>query len=132
MQQLKRGTNVFSSVVKKKVDAAVVSVSSTKTFPMVGLTLQLEVPTMMISIPGSKVGEECCNSDLDDWLEVVAANIHLEAVTASIHLEVAVAITFLNFKPSDCILTVIVNHRINQILKFRFEFNSKCKAQICL
>jgi hypothetical protein len=31
------------------------------------------------------------NSDLDGWLEVVVASIHLKAVVASIHLEAAVA-----------------------------------------
>jgi hypothetical protein len=45
-----------------------------------------------VGIPGRKVREECCNSDLDGWLETVAASTHLKAVVASIHLEaVAVA-----------------------------------------
>jgi hypothetical protein len=45
-------------VAKKKVIA--VLVSSMEAFPMVGLTLQLEVPTVvMASIRGWKVGEEC-------------------------------------------------------------------------
>jgi hypothetical protein len=66
--------------VKKKVDAA--SVSSMEAFPMVGLALQVEVPTAVASIPGPKVGEECWNSGLDARLEMVAANIHLEAVAA--------------------------------------------------
>jgi hypothetical protein len=53
-------------VVKKKVAAAVVLVSSMETFPTAGLALQLEVPTMAAaSIPGRKVGEECWNSGLD-------------------------------------------------------------------
>jgi hypothetical protein len=47
----------------------------------------------MASIPGQKVGEECWNSGLDGWLEVVVASIHLKVVAASIHLEVAVAAT---------------------------------------
>jgi hypothetical protein len=47
-------------VVKKKVIAAVVPVSSTEAFPMVGLALQLEVPMAVVaSIPDPKVGEEC-------------------------------------------------------------------------
>jgi hypothetical protein len=50
-------------VAKKKVVAA--SVSSTEAFPMAGLALQLEVPTMAASIPGLKVGEECWSSGLD-------------------------------------------------------------------
>jgi hypothetical protein len=45
-------------VVKKKVVLA--SVSSTEAFPTVGLSLQLEVPTMAVtSIPDWKVLEEC-------------------------------------------------------------------------
>jgi hypothetical protein len=48
------------------------------------------------------------------------------------HKHKGITVTSLNFKPSDCILIVVVNHRINQILKFQFEFNSKFKAQICL
>jgi hypothetical protein len=47
-------------VAKKKVTAAAASVSSTEAFPMVGLALQLEVPTAAAaSILGRKVGEEC-------------------------------------------------------------------------
>jgi hypothetical protein len=42
---------------KKKVAAT--SVSSTEAFPMAGLALQLEVPTVTASIPGLKVKEEC-------------------------------------------------------------------------
>jgi hypothetical protein len=42
---------------KKKVAATLVS--STEAFPMAGLALQLEVPTVMASIPGLKVKEEC-------------------------------------------------------------------------
>jgi hypothetical protein len=60
MEQLKVGTNDFPSVAKKKVTAAAASVSSTEAFPMVGLALQLEVPTAAAaSILGRKVGEEC-------------------------------------------------------------------------
>jgi hypothetical protein len=51
--------------------------------PHGGLALQLEVPTAMASIPGSKVGEECWNSGLDGRLEAVAASIQLEAVVAA-------------------------------------------------
>jgi hypothetical protein len=61
MKQLKVYTNDLSSVVKKKVVAAAVSVSSTEAFPTAGLALQLEVPTMAASIPGQKVGEEYMN-----------------------------------------------------------------------
>jgi hypothetical protein len=45
----------------------VVVVSSTETFPMVGLALQVEVPTasVMASIPGLTVGQECWNSGLE-------------------------------------------------------------------
>jgi hypothetical protein len=46
-------------VVKKRVDVAATSVSSTKAFPTAGLDLQLEVPmAAATSIPGRKVGEE--------------------------------------------------------------------------
>jgi hypothetical protein len=69
--------------MKKNVAAAVMSVSSTEAFPMVGLALQLEVPTVAASICGPKVGEECRNSDLYDWLEAVAASIHLKALAAN-------------------------------------------------
>jgi hypothetical protein len=68
------GTNVLP-VVKKKVAAAVVSVSSMKAFPRTGLALQLEEPTVAASIYGPNVGEECWNSSLDGWLEAVAASI---------------------------------------------------------
>jgi hypothetical protein len=66
-------------------------VSSTEAFPTVGLALQLEVPTMVTSIPGLEMGEECWNSGLDGRLEAMAASIHLEAVVASIQLEAIVA-----------------------------------------
>jgi hypothetical protein len=80
-------------VVKKKVDAAATSVSSTEAFLVVGLALQLEVPTVAAaSIPYRKVGEEWWNSGLDQ-LEVVAASIHLKAVAVSIQLKAAVAAT---------------------------------------
>jgi ribosomal protein S12 methylthiotransferase accessory factor YcaO len=60
MEQFKVGTNDLPSVVKKKVIAAAVSVSSTEAFPMAGLALQLEVPmAAAASIRGWKVGEEC-------------------------------------------------------------------------
>jgi hypothetical protein len=60
MEQFKVGTNDLPSVVKKKVIAAAVSVSSTEAFPMAGLALQLEVPmAVAASIRGWKVGEEC-------------------------------------------------------------------------
>jgi hypothetical protein len=51
------------------------------------------MPAATVNVRGSRVGEECWNSDLDGRLEVVAASIHLEVVNASIHLEVAVAAT---------------------------------------
>jgi hypothetical protein len=38
-----------SSVGKKKVDAAALSVSSTEAFPTTGLALQLEVPTVVVA-----------------------------------------------------------------------------------
>jgi hypothetical protein len=60
MEQLEVGTNDLPSVVKKKVVAVVALVSSTEAFPIVGLALQLEVPTAVVaSILGRKVGEEC-------------------------------------------------------------------------
>jgi hypothetical protein len=60
MEQLKVGTNDLPSMAKKKVVAAVASVSSTEAFPTAGLALQLEVPTVAVaSIRGRKVGEEC-------------------------------------------------------------------------
>jgi hypothetical protein len=65
-------------LVVKKVDVA--SVSFTEAFPMPRLALQLEVPTAAsASIPGQKVGKECCNSARYGRLEAVAASIHLEA-----------------------------------------------------
>jgi hypothetical protein len=43
---------------------------------MAELTLQLEVPTMVVaSILGRKVGQECWNSRLDGWLEAVPASM---------------------------------------------------------
>jgi hypothetical protein len=84
IEQLKVGTNDLLSVVNKKVIAAAASVSSTEAFPMAGLALQLEVPTVVAaSIPGRKVGEEYWNFVLDGQLETVAASIQLEAVVAS-------------------------------------------------
>jgi hypothetical protein len=66
MEQLKVGTNDLSSEAKKKVVVAAASMSSMEAFPMVGLALQLEVPTTVVaSIPGQKVGEECLNYGLD-------------------------------------------------------------------
>jgi hypothetical protein len=62
-------------VVKKNVVAATALVSSTEAFPTAGLALQLEVLTVMTSIPSLKVGEECWNPGLDGRLEVIAANI---------------------------------------------------------
>jgi hypothetical protein len=60
MKQLKVGTNDLLSVVKKKVIVAVASMSSMEAFPMMGLALQVEVPTVVTaSILGRKVGEEC-------------------------------------------------------------------------
>jgi hypothetical protein len=83
MEQLKVGTNDLPSVVKKVVVAAA-SVMSTEAFPTMGLTLQLEVPTVtMASIPGRKVWEECWNSGLDGRLEAVVASIQLEAMVAA-------------------------------------------------
>jgi hypothetical protein len=78
-------------VAKKNVVAATALVSSTEAFPTAGLALQLEVPTVMTSIPSLKVGEECWNPDLDGRLEVVAANIsyhviHLTHIIISIRL----------------------------------------------
>jgi hypothetical protein len=43
-------------VAKKKVTAAAALVSSKEALPTVGLSLQLEVPTVVASNPGSKVG----------------------------------------------------------------------------
>jgi hypothetical protein len=57
MEQLNVGTNDLPSVVKKMVDAALASVSSTEAFPTAGHALQLEVP-MVANIRGRKVGEE--------------------------------------------------------------------------
>jgi hypothetical protein len=57
MEQLHVGTNDLPSVVKKKVAATTMSVSSTEAFPTSGLALQLEVPTVAVaSIHGRKVG----------------------------------------------------------------------------
>jgi hypothetical protein len=39
------------------------------------------------------VGEDCCNSGLNDRLEAVAASIHLKAVAANIQLEATVVAT---------------------------------------
>jgi hypothetical protein len=67
MEQLKVGTDDLSSVVKKKVAAAMasVSVSSMEAFPTAGLALQLEVPTVVAaSIRGRKVGKKCWKSGL--------------------------------------------------------------------
>jgi hypothetical protein len=70
--------NDLPSVAKKKVVVATTLVLSTKAFPMVGLALQLEVPTTAVaSIPGQKVGEECWNIGLHGRLEAVVASIHL-------------------------------------------------------
>jgi hypothetical protein len=81
-------------VVKKKVVAAVASMSSMEAFPTVGLALELEVPTAVAaSIPSRKVGEECWNSGLYGRLEAVTASIHLKAVVASIQLEAVMAAT---------------------------------------
>jgi hypothetical protein len=83
MEQLKVDTNDLLSVAKKKVAATATSVLSTEAFPTAGLALQLEAPmTVVDSIPGRKVGEECWNSGLDSRLEAVAANIQLEAATS--------------------------------------------------
>jgi hypothetical protein len=85
MEQLKVGTNDLLLVVKMKVIAATTSMSSTEAFPMAGLSLQLEVPmAVAASIPGQKVGEECWNSNLNDWLEAVAVSIHLKVVAVRI------------------------------------------------
>jgi hypothetical protein len=69
--------------VKKKIVAA--SVSSTEAFPTAGLSLQVEVSTVAVSIPSPKEGRgrECWNSDLDARLEAVAASIQLEAAIAA-------------------------------------------------
>jgi hypothetical protein len=72
MEQLKVGINDLQSVVKKKVVVAAASVLSMEAFLMVGLALQLEMPTAAAaSVPGRKVGEECWNSGLDGRLEAV-------------------------------------------------------------
>jgi hypothetical protein len=77
MKQLKVSMNDSLSVAKKNVDVAMASVSSTEALPMVGLALQLEVPTAATtSIRSWKVGEECCNSSLDGRLETVVTSIH--------------------------------------------------------
>jgi hypothetical protein len=76
MEQLKVGKNDLQSVVKKKVTAAAASGSSTEAFPTMGLALQMELPmAAATSIRGWKVGEECWNSSLDGWLDVVVASI---------------------------------------------------------
>jgi hypothetical protein len=59
MQQLKVGTNVLTSVAKKKVATVATLVLSTEAFPTAGLALQLEAPTAAASIRGPKVEEEC-------------------------------------------------------------------------
>jgi hypothetical protein len=54
------GTNDLPSVVKKNVVVAAASVSSTEGFPMVGISLQQDVPMSAVAnIPSQKVGEEC-------------------------------------------------------------------------
>jgi hypothetical protein len=78
MQQLKGGTNVLASVVKKKVIAATVSVLSKEAFPTVALALQVEVPMVADSITDPKV-VECWNSGLDGRLEAKVARIQREA-----------------------------------------------------
>jgi hypothetical protein len=84
MEQLKVGTNDLLLVAKKKIVAAVVSVSSTEEFPTAGLALQLEVRTTAVaSILGRKVGEGCWNSDLNGRLEAVVASIQLEAAVVA-------------------------------------------------
>jgi hypothetical protein len=45
-------------VVKKKVTAAAVSVSSMEAFPTTGPSRKLEVPTVVASIPSLKVEED--------------------------------------------------------------------------
>jgi hypothetical protein len=76
MEQLKVGTYDLPSLVKKKVVVATASVLSTEAFPMAGLALQLEMPTVAVaSILGWKVREEWWNSGLDGRLEAVAASI---------------------------------------------------------
>jgi hypothetical protein len=76
MEQLNVGTNNLPSVAKKKIVVAATSVSSTETFPTMGLALQLEVPmAVTTSIPSQKVGKECWNSGLDGWLEAVVASL---------------------------------------------------------
>jgi hypothetical protein len=66
---------VLLLLVKKKVAV----VSSTKSFPMAELALQLEVPTASAtaSIPSPTDGEECWNSGLE------VASIQLEVVVAT-------------------------------------------------
>jgi hypothetical protein len=93
MEQLKVDTNDLPSVAKKVATAAM-PVSSTEAFCTVGLALQLEVPIAAVaSILSQKVGEECWNSGLDDWLEAMTTSIHLKVVAASIQLEAAVVAT---------------------------------------
>jgi hypothetical protein len=90
---LKAGTNVLTSVAKKKVATVATLVLSTEAFPTAGLALQLEVPTAAASIRGPKVEEECWNTGLDDQLEAVVASIHLEMVVASCMQVEAVVVT---------------------------------------
>jgi hypothetical protein len=49
MEQLKVGTYDLPSLVKKKVVVATASVSSMEAFPMAGLVLQLEMPTIAVA-----------------------------------------------------------------------------------
>jgi hypothetical protein len=84
MEQLKVGTNDIPAVVKKKVAVAATSVLFTEAIPTAGLSLQLEVPTVVVaSIPGWKVREECWNSGFDGRLEAVAASIQMEVAVAA-------------------------------------------------
>jgi hypothetical protein len=54
--------------MKKKVAIAAASVSSTEAFPMLGLALQQEVPTVVASMPGRKVGRSARTLALmADW-----------------------------------------------------------------
>jgi hypothetical protein len=95
MEQLKVGINDLPLGAKKKVTMVAASVSSIEAFPMVGLALQLEVPTAMAAnIRDRKVGVECWNSGLDGRLEAVAASIDLKVMAASVHL-LAVAVAML-------------------------------------
>jgi hypothetical protein len=102
MKKLKVGTNDIPSVVKKKVTAAAMSVSSTEAFPTARLALQLEVPTAAAA--SIQLEEECCNSDLDGRLEAVAASIQLEEVATNIQLEVAVVT---NIQPEAAVVAML-------------------------